>query len=127
MILSVERFKNSDNRSIEDLFYGVQREIVNEPIDCAIVLMIDTLLDSVKAKRRLCPPDHRRDFLKPSERKKEGDSHVRDASGTDPDRHSRGCPCRPVLSGIQGQKIAATTRNSDGWTLSSAKLNIFAG
>ena len=48
MILSVERFKNSDNRSFEDLFYGVQREIVNELIDCAIVLMIDTLLDSVR-------------------------------------------------------------------------------
>lgn len=30
------------------LFYGVQREIVNELIDCAIVLMIDTLLDSVR-------------------------------------------------------------------------------
>ena len=48
MILSVERFKNSDNRSLEDLFYGVQREIVNELIDCAIVLMIDTLLDSIR-------------------------------------------------------------------------------
>ena len=48
MILSVERFKNSDNRSLEDLFYGVQREIVNELIDCSIVLMIDTLLDSVR-------------------------------------------------------------------------------
>lgn len=48
MILSVERFNNSDNRSIEELFYGVQREIVNELIDCAIVLMIDTLLDSVR-------------------------------------------------------------------------------
>lgn len=48
MILAVERFKNSDNRSIEELFYGVQREIVNELIDCAIVLMIDTLLDSIK-------------------------------------------------------------------------------
>ncbi len=46
MILAVERFKNSDDRSIEELFYGVQREIVNELIDCAIVLMIDTLLDS---------------------------------------------------------------------------------
>lgn len=48
MILAVERFKNSDNRSIEELFYGVQREIVNELIDCAIVLMIDTLLDSIR-------------------------------------------------------------------------------
>lgn len=48
MILAVERFKNSDNRSIEELFYGIQREIVNELIDCAIVLMIDTLLDSIR-------------------------------------------------------------------------------
>lgn len=48
MILAVERFRNSDNRSIEDLFYGIQREIVNELVDCAIVLMIDTLLDSIR-------------------------------------------------------------------------------
>ena len=48
MILAVERFQNSDSRSIEDLFYGVQREIVNELMDCAIVLMIDTLLDSIR-------------------------------------------------------------------------------
>ncbi len=48
MILSEIRFRNSDSRSIEDLFYGVQREIVNELADCAIVLMIDALLDSVR-------------------------------------------------------------------------------
>lgn len=48
MILASERFKNSDNRSIEELFYGIQREIVNELMDCAIVLMIDTLLDSIR-------------------------------------------------------------------------------
>lgn len=48
MILAVERFKNSDNRSIEELFYNVQREIVNEFMDCAIVLMVDTLLDSIR-------------------------------------------------------------------------------
>lgn len=48
MILAVERFKNSDNRTIEELFYGVQREIVNELMDCAIVLMIDTLLNSIR-------------------------------------------------------------------------------
>ena len=48
MILAVERFRNSDSRSLEDLFYGVQREIVNELMDCAIVLMIDTLLDSIR-------------------------------------------------------------------------------
>lgn len=48
MILAVERFRNSDSRSLEDLFYGVQREIINEFIDCAIVLMIDTLLGSIR-------------------------------------------------------------------------------
>ncbi len=48
MILAVERFRNNGNRSIKDLFYGIQREIVNELMDCAIVLMIDTLLDSIR-------------------------------------------------------------------------------
>lgn len=48
MILVVERFNNNDNRTIEEIFYGVQREIVNELVDCAIVLMIDTLLESVR-------------------------------------------------------------------------------
>ena len=48
MILAVERFRNRDSRSLEDLFYGVQREIINELMDCAIVLMIDTLPDSIR-------------------------------------------------------------------------------
>ena len=48
MILAVERFRNTDNRSLEDLFYGIQREIVNEMMDCAIVLVLDALLDSVR-------------------------------------------------------------------------------
>ena len=48
MVLAVERFKNSDSRSIEDLFYGVQREMADELMDCAVVLMIDTLLDSIR-------------------------------------------------------------------------------
>lgn len=48
MILAVERFNNTDNRSIEELFYCVKREIINEITDSAIILMIDTLLDSVK-------------------------------------------------------------------------------
>jgi len=48
MILAAERFRNNDNRSIEDLFYGVQREIVNKLMDCAIVLVTDTLLDSIR-------------------------------------------------------------------------------
>lgn len=48
MILAVERFHNTDNRTIEELFYGVQREIIAEIMDAAIVLIIDTLLDSVR-------------------------------------------------------------------------------
>lgn len=48
MILAVERFYNTDNRTLEDLFYGVQREIMNEMIDCAIILILDVMLDSVR-------------------------------------------------------------------------------
>lgn len=48
MILAVERFKNTDNRSLEELFYGIQREIINEMMDCAIILVIDALLDSIR-------------------------------------------------------------------------------
>ena len=48
MILAVARFDNSDNRSLEDLFYGVQREIINEMMDCAIILILDIMLESVQ-------------------------------------------------------------------------------
>ena len=48
MILAVERFKNTNNRSLEELFYGIQREIINEMMDCAIILVIDALLDSIR-------------------------------------------------------------------------------
>jgi hypothetical protein len=48
MILAIERFRNTDNHSIEDLFYGVQRELVNEMMDCAIILILDIVLQSVK-------------------------------------------------------------------------------
>ena len=48
MILAVERFQNTDNRSLEELFYGIQREIVNEMMDCAIILLLDIMLESVK-------------------------------------------------------------------------------
>ena len=48
MILSVERFNNTDNRSIEELFYGIQREVMNDLIDCAIVIVLDAMLASVK-------------------------------------------------------------------------------
>ena len=48
MILAVERFRNTDNRSIVELFYQVQREIVNEMMDAAIILILDIMLKSVK-------------------------------------------------------------------------------
>lgn len=48
MILATERFQNTDNRSLEDLFYGVQREVINEMMDCAIILVLDIMLESVK-------------------------------------------------------------------------------
>ena len=41
MILAVERFNNTDSRSIEELFYGIQREVINDMIDCAIILVLD--------------------------------------------------------------------------------------
>ncbi len=48
MILVVERFQNTGDRSIEELFYAVQREIINEMMDCALILVLDTLPASVK-------------------------------------------------------------------------------
>ena len=48
MILAVERFNNSDNRSVEDLFYQVQRDIINQVHNAAIVTLLDILIDSVR-------------------------------------------------------------------------------
>ena len=48
MILAVIRFDNTDNRGIEEIMYGVQREIINQMLDCSIILIIDTLLDSIR-------------------------------------------------------------------------------
>lgn len=48
MILAVAQFDNTDYRSLEDLFYGVQREIINEMMDCAIILILDIMLESVQ-------------------------------------------------------------------------------
>lgn len=48
MILALFRFENTDNRGIQEIMYGIQREIVNEMMDCAITLIIDTLLDSIR-------------------------------------------------------------------------------
>ena len=48
MILEHARFQNSDNRTIEDLFYQVQREVVNSIMDTAIVIIVDALLNAVR-------------------------------------------------------------------------------
>ena len=48
MILVVARCKSADNLSIGELFYGIQREIMNEFLNCTLVLILDTLLESVR-------------------------------------------------------------------------------
>lgn len=48
MILAVERFQNTDNRSLEELFYDIQRDIINERINCAVILILDIMLQGVK-------------------------------------------------------------------------------
>ena len=48
IILEHARFQNSDNRTIEDQFYQVQREAVNSIMDTAIVIIVDALLNAVR-------------------------------------------------------------------------------
>ena len=48
MVLALERFWNTDNRTIEDLFYQVQREVVSQMIETAIIIMLDAMLESVR-------------------------------------------------------------------------------
>ena len=48
MILVVERFNNTDNRSVEDLFYQVQRDVINQMVNVAVVTLLDILIDSVR-------------------------------------------------------------------------------
>ena len=48
MILAVERFNNTDNRSIMDLFYQIKREIICDIMDKAIIIIVDALLNSVR-------------------------------------------------------------------------------
>ena len=48
MILARERYRETDDRTIEELFAGMKREIQNDITDKAIELIIDTLLQSVK-------------------------------------------------------------------------------
>ena len=48
MILAVTRFENTDERGIEEIMYGIQREVINKMMDCAVILIIDTLLESIR-------------------------------------------------------------------------------
>ena len=48
MMLAVERFNNTDDRTIEEFFYGLQREVLNEMMDCAITLILDIMLESIR-------------------------------------------------------------------------------
>ncbi len=48
MILAVERFNNTDNRSLEELFYEVQRDVMNEMMHSDIKLLLDLMLECVK-------------------------------------------------------------------------------
>lgn len=48
MILAVTRFDNIDDRSIEEIMYGIQREVINKMMVCAVILIIDTLLESIR-------------------------------------------------------------------------------
>lgn len=48
MVLAMERFRNTDSRSLAELFYGIRREIINEMVDCAVILVLDAMLQSVR-------------------------------------------------------------------------------
>ena len=48
MMLAIERFNNTDERTIEEFFYNVQREVFNEMMDCALTLILDIMLESIR-------------------------------------------------------------------------------
>lgn len=48
MILVMARFINSDTRSIEEIFYQVEREVINKMMNTSIVYLLDALLDAVR-------------------------------------------------------------------------------
>ena len=48
MIIAVERFKNSDGRSIEEIFYQAQREINSMEMGFVINLILDLMIESVR-------------------------------------------------------------------------------
>lgn len=48
MILAVARFYNTADWTIEDVFFGLQQDLIREKVDREVVLLIDALLDSVR-------------------------------------------------------------------------------
>lgn len=48
MILATEKFNNNDLRTLEEIFYQVQREVINEMMTCSIIFLLDSLLGSVR-------------------------------------------------------------------------------
>lgn len=48
MILAVAKFYNSADWTIEDLFFGIQQDLIQDKVDREIILLIDALLDSVR-------------------------------------------------------------------------------
>lgn len=53
-MLAIERFNNLDDRTIEEFFYGLQREVLNEMMDCAITLILEIMLESIKRTFNIC-------------------------------------------------------------------------
>lgn len=48
MILAVAKFYNSADWTIEDIFFGIQQDLIQDKVDREVVLLIDALLDSVR-------------------------------------------------------------------------------
>ena len=48
MILAIERFNNTDDRTIEEFFYDLKREVFNEMLDYALTLILDIMLESIR-------------------------------------------------------------------------------
>ena len=48
MILAAWRFNNTDDRTIEEFFYDLKREVFNEMLDYALTLILDIMLESIR-------------------------------------------------------------------------------
>ena len=48
MVLAEARFWNTDNRTFEEILYEVQRQVISQMIDTAIIIVLDAMLESVR-------------------------------------------------------------------------------